>query len=144
MALPPFEVKDHEDRTVPIPDTTVKIFRELLQAVDSECPFILLTPGRNRSVLARRQSFRRTGRSWESRCMMNYTLREFQRHAKRAGITQPRMNDLVKGCTQKFMLDALVNVAANDRWRAFYKVLQRDLRAQIFIDTEVCTTRDVS
>jgi predicted XRE-type DNA-binding protein len=33
--------------------------------------------------------------------------------AKRAGVTQPRMNDLVKGRTQKFTLDALVNVAAN-------------------------------
>ncbi len=33
--------------------------------------------------------------------------------AKRAGITQPRMNDLVKGRTQKFTLDALVNVAAS-------------------------------
>ncbi len=32
--------------------------------------------------------------------------------AKRAGITQQRMNDLVKGRTQKFTLDALVNVAA--------------------------------
>jgi predicted XRE-type DNA-binding protein len=32
--------------------------------------------------------------------------------AKRAGITQPRMNDLVKERTQKFTLDALVNVAA--------------------------------
>jgi predicted XRE-type DNA-binding protein len=32
--------------------------------------------------------------------------------AKRASITQPRMNDLVKGRTQKFTLDALVNVAA--------------------------------
>jgi predicted XRE-type DNA-binding protein len=28
------------------------------------------------------------------------------------GITQPRMNDLVKGRTEKFTLDALVNVAA--------------------------------
>ena len=33
--------------------------------------------------------------------------------AKRAAITQPRMNDLVKGRTHKFTLDALVNVAAN-------------------------------
>ena len=33
--------------------------------------------------------------------------------AKRAGITQPRMNDLVKGRTQKFTLDALVKVAAS-------------------------------
>ncbi len=28
------------------------------------------------------------------------------------GITQPRMNDLVKGRTEKFTLDAMVNVAA--------------------------------
>lgn len=33
--------------------------------------------------------------------------------AKRAGITQPRMNDLIKGRTHKFTLDALVNVAAS-------------------------------
>lgn len=32
--------------------------------------------------------------------------------AKRAGITQPRMNDLVKNRTRKFTLDALVNIAA--------------------------------
>ena len=32
--------------------------------------------------------------------------------AKRAFITQPRMNDLVKGHTEKFTLDAMVNVAA--------------------------------
>ena len=32
--------------------------------------------------------------------------------AKRASITQPLMNDLVKGRTEKFMLDAMVNVAA--------------------------------
>jgi predicted XRE-type DNA-binding protein len=32
--------------------------------------------------------------------------------AKLASITQPRMNDLVKGRTEKFTLDALVNVAA--------------------------------
>ena len=32
--------------------------------------------------------------------------------AKRASITQPRMNDLVKGRTEKFTLNAMVNVAA--------------------------------
>lgn len=32
--------------------------------------------------------------------------------AQRAGMSQPRMNDLVKGRTHKFTLDALVNVAA--------------------------------
>jgi predicted XRE-type DNA-binding protein len=33
--------------------------------------------------------------------------------AKLAGITQPRMNDLIKNRNHKFTIDALVNVAAN-------------------------------
>jgi len=32
--------------------------------------------------------------------------------AKRCGITQPRMNDLVRGKISRFSLDALVNIAA--------------------------------
>jgi len=32
--------------------------------------------------------------------------------AKRCGITQPRMNDLVRGRVSRFSLDALVNIAA--------------------------------
>jgi predicted XRE-type DNA-binding protein len=32
--------------------------------------------------------------------------------AKRCNITQPRMNDLLKGRISKFSLDALVNIAA--------------------------------
>lgn len=32
--------------------------------------------------------------------------------AKRLGLTQPRMNDLVRGRINKFSLDALINVAS--------------------------------
>jgi predicted XRE-type DNA-binding protein len=32
--------------------------------------------------------------------------------AKRLGLTQPRMNDLVRGRINKFSLDALINLAA--------------------------------
>jgi len=32
--------------------------------------------------------------------------------ATRAGISQPRLNDLVKGRTRRFTLDALVNIAS--------------------------------
>jgi predicted XRE-type DNA-binding protein len=31
--------------------------------------------------------------------------------AKRLGLTQPRLNDLLRGRTNKFSLDALVNIA---------------------------------
>ena len=42
--------------------------------------------------------------------------------AKRAGITQPRMNDLVKGRTEKFTLDALVKVASSFRYSVQLKL----------------------
>jgi predicted XRE-type DNA-binding protein len=32
-------------------------------------------------------------------------------HARRLGLTQPRLNDLLKGRIHKFSLDALVNIA---------------------------------
>ena len=32
--------------------------------------------------------------------------------AKRCGVTQPRMNDLLRGRITRFSLDALVNIAA--------------------------------
>jgi predicted XRE-type DNA-binding protein len=32
--------------------------------------------------------------------------------AKRLGLTQPRMNDLIRGRLSKFSLDALINIAA--------------------------------
>ena len=42
--------------------------------------------------------------------------------AQRAAITQPRMNDLIKGRTHKFTLDALVNVAAHMGYSVQLKV----------------------
>ena len=35
--------------------------------------------------------------------------------AKRLGVTQPRMNDLMRGRISKFSLDALINLAARSR-----------------------------
>ena len=32
--------------------------------------------------------------------------------ASRCGVTQPRINDLLRGCISRFSLDALVNIAA--------------------------------
>ena len=33
--------------------------------------------------------------------------------AKRCGVTQPRINELLRGCISRFSLDALVNIAAH-------------------------------
>lgn len=44
--------------------------------------------------------------------------------AKRCGITQPRMNDLLRGRVSRFSLDALVNIAT-----AMGRVVRFNLRA---------------
>ena len=37
--------------------------------------------------------------------------------AKRCGVTQPRINDLLRGRVSRFSLDALVNIATALGWR---------------------------
>ena len=37
--------------------------------------------------------------------------------AKRCGVTQPRMNDLLRGRVSLFSMDALVNIATRLGWR---------------------------
>lgn len=37
--------------------------------------------------------------------------------ARRCGVTQPRMNDLLRGRVSRFSLDALVNIATAIGWR---------------------------
>ncbi len=44
--------------------------------------------------------------------------------AKRLGITQPRMNDLVRGRIDKFSLDALMNLAAKAGLSVRVKVIR--------------------
>lgn len=103
--MPPFEVKDHEDRSVPIPKTTVKILRELIERGSPDRPFILLTAERNAAVLQRWQQHCRFRRPWTNRCMMNNTLREFVRHAKWAGLSRPQeltIHTLRKSCGQNW------------------------------------------
>jgi len=66
----------------------------------------LLEPGILRELLVREGDLVATG---QPLLRLDITQAEA---AQRAGISQPRMNDLVKGRTHKFTLDALVNVAA--------------------------------
>lgn len=44
--------------------------------------------------------------------------------ARRCGVTQPRMSDLLRGRVANFSLDALVNVAARLGWRVSVDLLQ--------------------
>jgi len=84
--LPPFDVKDHEDRYVPIPKTTARMLAELLVTLRNNIPFILLTPNRNREIIAKWQEHRRLGKPWTNGRMANNMLVTLRRHAQWAGI----------------------------------------------------------
>ena len=42
--------------------------------------------------------------------------------ARRLGVTQPRLNDLLRGRIDKFSLDALMNLAAASRFAVRLKI----------------------
>ena len=141
--VPPFTVKDHEDREVPIPKTTVKLLAELIDSKTPDEPFVLLSSERNQTVQERWREHRKTGKPWTNRCMMNNALRDLRQHAKRAGIKELdklTLHSLRKSCgvnwannlpihvtqaymghadistTQKFYLSVGEEHAENARW----------------------------
>ena len=71
---------------IPIPRSTVELLGSLLEGMDGESPFILLTPERNKRVLENWKVVRATGEEWTHECMVNNALREFRRHAKAANL----------------------------------------------------------
>ena len=94
-------MKDHEDRYVPIPKTTARMLAELLVTLKDNIYFILLTPNRNREIVAKWQEHRRLGKPWTNGRMANNMLVSFRRHAKWAGIADHKtitIHSLRKSC----------------------------------------------
>lgn len=85
-ALPPFRVKDHEEREIPLPRHALKLAAGWLRHRADGSPFLLLTPERYAAVLGRWHDCRENGKPWLNDYMVNNTLRDIRRHAKQAGI----------------------------------------------------------
>ena len=84
--LPPFHVKDHEARRIPLPKHTIDLLTEWQAQAAEGVPYILLTKERLEIVKAKWQKLRRAGGEWRNRFMVNNVLRNFKAHYKRAGI----------------------------------------------------------
>lgn len=84
--MPPFHVKDHEDREVPLPRHTLKLLAAWFRVRPKGSPFILISPTRFAVVQKRWRSCRDTGKPWINDYMVNNTLRSIRVHAKRAGL----------------------------------------------------------
>jgi integrase len=84
--MPPFFVKDHEARVIPLPKHTLDILAELQTAAEEGVPFILLNRKRYETVLSKWQTFQHQGRPWKNTDMVCNCGREFKRHLKWADI----------------------------------------------------------
>ena len=86
--IPPFYLKDHEERSIPIPSWVVEKLLRLLDEADPTVPLIFLTQERWEEVKKKWHKYRAQGKSqeWINDYLLNNTLRNFKVHCKRAGI----------------------------------------------------------
>lgn len=83
---PPFYIKDHEARRIPLPKHTIDLLAEWQAQAPEGVPYILLTRERYERVKAKWQRLCKEGKPWQNRFIINNVLRNFKVHCKRAGI----------------------------------------------------------
>lgn len=84
--MPPFSVKDHETRVIPLPPHTMNLLAEYQTQAPEGVPYVLLDAERYERVQERWQDLRSRGKPWFNAYMVNNTLRDFRSHYRRAGI----------------------------------------------------------
>jgi integrase len=86
--LPPFNIKDHEERSIPMPKIVVDALTQLHEGSETGNPFIFLTKERYERITARWEEVWQDGkaRDWISGDVQNNTLRDFKKRCKDAGI----------------------------------------------------------
>ncbi len=148
-ALPPFFIKDHEDREVPLPRHTVKLLAGWLRVRPPDSPLILLTPERYQRVLARWQEHRAAGKPWVNDYLVNNTLLSLRRHAKWAGFELDgalTMHGFRKSCGQNWANHLPMNVVKELMGHAdiattakFYSAVSKEHEAHAQWITEAIT-----
>ena len=111
--MPPFNIKDHEARRIPLPSHTIDLLTQLQTQGPEGVPYILLGEERCRRVKAKWQQLHKQGKPWLNRYMVNNVLREFKRHIKRAGIKpvgKLTVHTLRKSCGQNWADNLPMNV----------------------------------
>lgn len=84
--IPPFSIKDHESRRIPLPIHTIDLLTEWQTEAPESVPFVLLTAERYEHVKAKWLTVRKKGLPWKNRYLVNNVLRNFKKYYKRAGI----------------------------------------------------------
>ncbi len=83
---PPFLIKDHERRSVPLPAYAKRLVAGWLQRRGGESPYLFVAPERFTIIRQRWQRMQACGEQWQNRFMVNNAVRNLKQCAKRAGI----------------------------------------------------------
>ena len=97
--LPPFHVKDHEDREIPLPRHTLRLLAGWFRLRPKGSRLIMITPDRYQTILARWRNCRRRGLPWINNYLFNNMVRDLRRHAAKAGL--PNCDKLTEHCFRK-------------------------------------------
>lgn len=111
--MPPFHVKDHEARSIPLPPHTIDLLAEWQAQAPEAVPYVLLTKARYGRIKAKWRKLQEQKKPWRNRYMVNNVLREFRRHCKHAGIdpiADLAVHTLRKSCGQNWADHLPMNV----------------------------------
>ncbi len=86
--LPPFSIKDHQNRSIPMPDWLTAMLVKLQNMATPQYPFVFLSDSRWRAVQKKWALYRAEKKTnqWQNRDMCNNLLRNFKGHCRKAGI----------------------------------------------------------
>ncbi len=86
--------KDHDPRTIPVPDYTVSLLSRLHAAAEPGAAFVFLSAARVAWIRARREA----GTWSEGRSVLNNVNEHFKTIAHRVGVVQVTLHDLRRSC----------------------------------------------
>lgn len=103
--VPPFNIKDSESRRIPLPENTISLLTEWQTRAPEGVPFVLLTRERYDLVKEKWQRFRKEGKPWQGKYVINNVLRNFKAQHRRADIKPVgslTIHTLRKSCIQNW------------------------------------------
>ena len=80
--LPPFYIKDHETRRIPLPTNTIDLLTQWQTEAPEGVPYLLMTKERYELVKEKWRDVRRAGLPWRNRYVINNVLRNFKNHIR--------------------------------------------------------------
>jgi len=107
--LPPFSIKDHQNRSIPMPDWLTAMLVKQQNTSKPQNPFVFLTDRRWKEVQKKWAQYRAEKKTdkWQNKDMCNNLLRNFKVYCRNAGIITDEK--LTLHCLRKSYAQNLAN-----------------------------------